>query len=176
MVHPETCLIYTYFTDQLSGQKNTHLIKPEQASKVSHCCCCSVAQSCPTFCKPMNCSMPGFPILHCLLGVCSNSCPLSRWCHSTISYSVIPFSCLQSFLASGSFPVSWLSASGGQSIGASAPVFPTYTLRLTGLISLESKGLSRAFSNTTVQKHQFFGAQASLWSNSHIQKWLLEKP
>ena len=95
-----------------------------------------------------------------------NSCPLSRWCHPTISSSVIPFpSFLQSFSASGSFPVSQLFASGGQSIGASASalVLPMniqdwFPLGLIGLISLLSKGLSRVFSNATVQKHQFFGA------------------
>ena len=92
---------------------------------------------------------------------CSNSCPLSRWCHSTISSSVIPFSsCLQSFPASGSFLMSQLCPSGGQSNGvsASASVLPMniqdwFPLGLTGLISLQSKGLSRVFSNTTVQKH-----------------------
>ena len=108
------------------------------------------------------------------------SCPLSRWCHSTISSSVIPFSRLQSFPASGSFTMSQFFASGGQSIGASASVLPMniqdlFTLGLTGLISLQSKGLSRVFSNT-VQKHQFFGTQLSAWSNSHIHTWLLEKP
>ena len=116
--------------------------------------------------------------------VCSNSCPLSPWCHPTISSSVVPFSsCLQSFPASVSFPVSRLFTSGGQSIGASAPasVLPTniqdwFPLRLTGVISLQSKELSRVFSNTTVQKHQFFSTQPSLWSNSHMQTWLLEKP
>ena len=114
-------------------------------------------------------------------GTCSNSCPLSRWCHPTISSSVVPFlSCLQSFPASGYFLMSQCFASGGQSIGASASVLPVniqdwYPWALTGLISLLSKGLSRVFSNTTVQKHQFFGAQLSLWSNSHIHTWLLEK-
>ena len=101
---------------------------------------------------------------------CSNSCPLSRWCHPTISSSVIPFSsCLQSFPASGSFPVSQFFASGGQSIGVSAStsVLPMNIqdwspLEWTGWISLQSKGLSRVFSNTTVQKHQLFGAQLSL--------------
>ena len=112
----------------------------------------------------------------------SNSCPLSRWCHPTISSSVVSFSsCLQPFPASGSFPVSQFFASGGQSIGASASILPMniqdwFPLGLTSLISLESKGLSRVFSNTTVQKHQFFSAQLSLWSNSHIHTWLLEKP
>ena len=117
-------------------------------------------------------------------GVYSNSCPLSQWCHSTILSSVVPFSsCLQSFQASGSFPMSQFFASGGQSIGvsASASVLPMniqdwFPLGLTGWICLQSKGLSRVFSNTTVQKHQFFGTQLSLWSNSHIHTWLLEKP
>ena len=100
----------------------------------------------------------------------SNSCPSSQWCHVTISSSVIPFSSrLQSCPASGSFPVSQFFTSGGQSIGASAStsVLPVniqywFPVGLTGLISLQSKGLSRVFSNTTVQKHQFFGAQLSL--------------
>ena len=96
-------------------------------------------------------------------GTCSNSWPLSPWCHPTISSSVIPFSCPQSFPASGSFLMSQLFASGAQNIGASASVLPMniqdwFHLRLTGLISLQSKGLSRVFSNTAVQKHQVFGA------------------
>ena len=99
--------------------------------------------------------------------VYSNSCPLSRWCHPAISSSVIPFSsCLQSFPASGSFQMSQLFTSGGQSIGisASASVLPRNSqdwipLGWTGWISLQSKGFSRVFSNTTVQKHQFFGTQ-----------------
>ena len=115
---------------------------------------------------------------------CSNSCLLSRWCHPTISSSVVPFSsCLQSFPASGSFPVRQLFASGGQSIEASAwaSLLPVYIqgwfpLGLTGLISLQSKGLSRVFSST-IWKHQFFSAQPSVWSNAHIctmttRKWL----
>ena len=114
----------------------------------------------------------------------SNSCPLIGWCHPTISSSVIPFSsCLQSFPASGSFSMSQFFASGGQSIGVSAStsVLPMniqdwFPLGLTDLISLQSKGLSRVFSNTTVQKHQIFSTQSSLWSNSHIHTWLLEKP
>ena len=112
---------------------------------------------------------------------CLNSCPSSWWCHPTISSSVVPFSsCLQSFPASGSFPMSQLFASGGQSTGASVSVHPMniqdwFPLGLTGLSSLLSKGLSRVFSNTTVQKHQFFGAQLPLWSNSHVHTWLLEK-
>ena len=99
---------------------------------------------------------------------CSNSCPLSQWCHPNISSSVIPFSsCFQSFPASGSFQMSQFFTSGGQSIGASASFLQMhiqdwFPLELTGLISLQSKGLSRVFSNTTVQKHQFFGTQLSL--------------
>ena len=110
---------------------------------------------------------------------CSNSGPLSWWCHPTISSSVSPFSsCLQSFPASGSFPMSQLFVSGSQSIEASASVLPMniqdwFPLGFTGWIS---KGLSRVFYNTTVQKHQFFSAQPSLWSSSHIHIWLLEKP
>ena len=116
-------------------------------------------------------------------GVYSNSCPLSWWCHPAISSSVVPFSCLQSFPASGSFQMSQLFTSDGQSVGvsASASVLPMniqdwFPLGWTGWISLQSKGLSRVFSNTTVQKYQFFGAQLSLWPNSHIHTWLLEKP
>ena len=116
-------------------------------------------------------------------GAYSNSCPSSWWCHPTISSSVIPFSHLQSFPASWSFPMSQFFASGGQSIGvsASASVLPMniqdwFPLGWTGWISLQSTGLSRVFSNTTVQKDQFFSAQLSLWSNSHIYTWLLEKP
>ena len=109
----------------------------------------------------------------------SNSCPLIRWGYPTISSSLVPFSTwLQSCPASGSFSMSQLFASGGQSIGASATVLPMniqdwFLLWLTGLISLKSKELSKGFSNTTVQKHQFFGAQFSLLSSSHIHTWLL---
>ena len=117
-------------------------------------------------------------------GVHPNPCPLSRWCHPAISSSVIPFSsCPQSFPASESFLMSQLFASGDQSIGVSAStsVLPVNTqywspLEWSGWISLQSKGLSRVFSNTTVQKHQFFGAQLSSQSNSHIHTWPLEKP
>ena len=113
----------------------------------------------------------------------SNSCPLSQ-CQPTISSSVVPFSFhLQSFPASGSFQMSQFFISGGQSIGVSAStsVLPMNTqdwspLRWTGWISLQSKGLSRVFFNTTDQKHQFFGTQFSLYSNSHIHTWPLEKP
>ena len=116
--------------------------------------------------------------------VYSDSCPLSCWCHPTISSSVVPFSSrLQSFPASGCFQMSQLFTSGGQSIrvSASTSVLPMNTqdwfpLGWTGWISLQSKGLSRVFSNTTVQKHQFFSAQPSLWFKSHIHTWLLETP
>ena len=115
--------------------------------------------------------------------VCSNSCPLSRWCHPTILSSVVPFSsCLQSFPASGSFPISQFFTSGGQSIrvSASASVLPMniqdwFPLGFTGFISLQSKELLRVFFNTAVQSHQFFSAQPSLWSSFHIHIWLLEK-
>ena len=117
-------------------------------------------------------------------GVHSNPSPLSQWCHPTISSWVVPFSsCPQSFPASGFFLMSQLFASGGQSIGVSAlaSVLPMNTqdwspLRWTSWISLQSKGLSRVFSNTTVQKHQFFSTQLSSQSKSHIHTWPLEKP
>ena len=116
-------------------------------------------------------------------GVHPNSCPSSRWCHPTISSSVTPFSRFQSFPASGSFQMSQFFTSGGQSIRVStlASVLPMNMqdwspLGWTGWISLHSKGLSRVFSNTTVQKHQFFGTQPFLLSSSHIHTWPLEKP
>ena len=117
-------------------------------------------------------------------GACSNSCSLSQWCHLTISSCVIPFASLfQSFPGSGSFPMSQFFASSGQSIGvlASASVLPMniqewFPLEWTDWISLQSKGLSRVFSNTTVQKHQLFGAKPSSQSNSHIYTWPQEKP
>ena len=132
--------------------------------------------------QPHGLHHAGLPCLSPTPEACSNSCPLSRWCHPTISSSVVPFSpCPQSLSASGSFPVSQLFASGGQSVEASVSVLPVdiqgwSPLRLTGLISLLSEGLSKVFSNITVEKHQFFSSQPSLWSNSHICTWLLEKP
>ena len=117
-------------------------------------------------------------------GVHSNSHPSSQWCHPAISSSVVPFSsCPQSLPASESSPVSQLFAWGGQSTGVSAlaSFLPKNTqdwphLGWTGWISLQAKGLSRVFSNTTVQKHQFFSTQLSSQSNSHIHTWPLEKP
>ena len=119
-----------------------------------------------------------------IAGAQSNSRPSSRWCLPAISSSIVPFSsCPQSLPASESFPISLLFTWGGQSTGVSASAsFPPKKSqgwspsKWTGWISLQSKGLSRVFSNTTFQKHQFFGAQLSSWSNSHIHTWPLEKP
>jgi len=142
---------------------------------------CSVAKLCPTLCNPIDCSTPAF---------LSFSVSWSLFKLMSIE-SVILFNhlilchpfllCLQSFPASRSFPMSWLFISSGQSTEASASVFPMnvqgwFPLGLTGLISLLSQGLTRVFSSTAIQKHQFFGAQLSLRSNSHIHTWLLEKP
>ena len=128
----------------------------------------SITQLCPTLCDPMDCNMPGFPVLHYLPEFAQTHV---HWVDEPIqpSHLLSPFSsCLQSFPALGSFSVSWLFASGGQSIGASASasVLPMnikdwFLLGLTSLISLQSKGLSRVFSNTTVQNYQFFSAQLS---------------
>ena len=128
-----------------------------------------VTQSYLSFCNSVDCSMPGLPCPSPTLGACSISYQSSWWCHPTISSSVIPFSsCPQSFPATGSFPRSQLFVSDGQSIGTSASMsaFPMnmqdwFPLGLTGFISMQSKGLSRVFSNTAVQKHQFFGTQLS---------------
>ena len=137
-----------------------------------------------TVCNPMDCSTPGHPVPHYLLECAQTHV---HWINDAIqpshSLSSLSPSCLQSFQALGSFPMSWLFASGSQSIGASASasVLPMnfqgwFSLELTGLISLLSKGLSRLLSSTTVWKHQFFSAQPSLWTSSHIGTWLLEKP
>ena len=143
----------------------------------------SVTQLCPTLCDPMNQHVRS-PCPSPTPGVYSNSCPSSRWCHPAISSSVTPFSsCPQSLRASGSFPMSQLLAWGDQSIGVStsASVLPMNTqdwspLGWAGWISLQSEGLSRVFSNTIVQKHQFFGAQLSSQFNSHVHTWPLKKP
>ena len=141
---------------------------------------CSVV---PDSLQPLVLQHARFPCPSPTPRACLNLCLSSQWGHPTLSSSVIPFSSrLQSFPTSGSFPVSQFFASGGQSIGvsASASVLPMNTqdwspLGWTGWNSLQSKGLSRVFSNTTVQKHQFFSAQPSSQSNSHIHTWLLEK-
>ena len=138
---------------------------------------CSVAKACPILCNPMDCSMPGFSVLHHLLEFAQT---YVHWVTDTIqpSHLLLPTSCP----ASGSFPMSQLFASDGQSIGASASasVLPVniqswFPVGLTGSMSLLSKGLARIFSSTTVGKHRFVGAQPSLWSSSHIHPWLLEK-
>ena len=139
-------------------------------SEFSRICCCLVTNLCSIFVTPWTTAHQAS--LSLTPGVCSNSCPLSRWCHPTISSSVVPFSsCLQSFPASGSLPMNRLFTSGSQSTGASAlaSVLPMniqdwLPLELTGLISLQSKELSRVFPSTTVQKHQFSGAQPNLHS------------
>ena len=143
--------------------------------------CCSAAPSSSTLCDPVDHSRQAAPPSPSPRA-CSNSCALSQWYHPTISSSVIPFSCPQYFKTSGSLPMSQLFASGGQSFGvlSSASVLlmniqSWFHLGWTGWISLQSKGLSRVFSNTTVWRHQFFGVQPFLLSNSHIHTWLLEK-
>ena len=159
----------------------------EPCSKVKNCHISSVQVSHSVMSDSLQPHEPqhaGPPCPSPTPGVHPNPYPLSQWCHPTISSSVIPFSsCPQSFPVSGSFPMSQLFALGGQSIrvSASTSVLPVNTqdwspLEWTGWIFLESKGLSRVFSNTTVQKHQFFDAQLSSQSKSHIHTWLLEKP
>ena len=145
----------------------------------------SVAQSCRTLCDPMNRSTPGLPVHHQLPEFTQTHVHRSsQWCHPAISSSVVPLSsCPQSLPASESFPISQLFPSGGRSTGVSAlaSFLPKKSQgwspsEWTGWISLQSKGLSRVFSNTTLQKHQFFSAQPSSQSNSHIHTWPLEKP
>ena len=134
--------------------------------------CCSVAKLCLTL-QPCGLQHARLPCPPLSPRVCSNSCPLSQWCYLPL-LPPSPF-CLQSFPVSGSFPMSWLFVSAGQTvvITASVSVLPMniqgwFPLGLTGLISLLFKRLSRVFSRTTVRKHQFFSAQPSLWSSSHI--------
>ena len=176
------------------GEDGLQMIKDKMPDTLKQCTHCtnstvkevslsSSAQSCLTLCSTMGCNMPGFPVHHQLLELAQT--PV-HWVGDAIqpSHPVIPFSSHpQFFSASGYFPTSQFFASGGQSTGPSisVSVLPVNTqdwspLGWTGLISLLSKGLSRVFSNTTVQKHQFFGIQLSLWSNSHIYTQLLEKP
>ena len=143
----------------------------------------SVTQSCPTLCDPHGLQHTRPPCPSPTPRVYSNSCLLSQWCYPMTSSSAVPFSShLQSFPASGSFQMSQHFTSGGQGTGAlaSASVLPMNTqdwspLGRTGWISLQSRGLSRVFSNTTIQKHQLWSTQLSLKSNSHIHTWLLEK-
>ena len=193
----KTKLIYSFLNSIIEWQKSRwrgfwlYFVLPSEICLVDYrilqefwwpygCCYCSVPKLCLTLCDPMDCSMPGFPVLHYL--------PEFAQTHvhrvsDAISSPVAPFSsCLQSFPASGSFPMSQLFASDGWSIGASASasVLPRniqgwFNLGWTGLISMMANRLSRVFSNTMVRKHQF-GTQPSLWSNPHIHTWLLEKP
>ena len=166
---------------RISKWKTAHR---ETWMKCFSCCfCCSVAKSCPILCDPHGQQHPRLLCPSLSTGICSNSCPPSQWCHPTISSFNAPLSfCLQSLPASETFPMSQLFTSGGQSIGASASasvlsvtIQGWFPLGWIGWISLQSKRLSRVFSNTTVQKYQFFSAQPSLWSNSNIRTWLLEK-
>ena len=146
----------------------------------------SVPRSSLTLCNPMNRSMPGLPVYHQLLEVAQTHVHRVGNTIQPLSSSVVSFSsCLQSFPMnpSGSFPMNQFFALGGPSIGASASasVLPKNTqdwfpLGWTGLISMQSKGLSTVFSSTTIWKHQFFGAQPCVWSSCHICTWLLEKP
>ena len=142
-----------------------------------------VTQSCLTLCNPHGLQHTGLPCPVPTPRACSNSCPSSWWCHPTISSSVLLFFLPSTFPSIRSFPVSQFFTSVCQMIGVSAStsvlqlnIQDWFPLGLTGWISLQSKGLSRVFSNTTVQKHQFFGTQLSLQFNSHIHTWLLEKP
>ena len=176
-----SCLFSLLYLHLRSFSMVASLRSPSSCKNTGLCRSCSVTKSCLTL-WPHGLQHARFPCASPSSGICSNSCSLSQWCHPTILSSVVPFSsCLQSFPASGCVPMSWLFASDGQSVGASASVLPIniqcwFPLGLIGLISLLSKGLSRFFSNTTVQKRQFFGTQPSLWSNSQIHTWLLEKP
>ena len=151
----------------------------DQWSAFFNCDLCSVAKSCLTLWPP-GLQHTGLLCPSLSLRICSDSRPLSQWCYPTISSSAASSFCLQSFPTSGSFPLSQLLASGGQSTGASASAsaLPMKTqgwfpLGFTNLIFLKSKGLSRVFSSITVWKHQFFSAQPSLWINAHIHTWPL---
>ena len=152
--------------------------------------CFSVTKSCLIICYPMHCSTPGIPVFHYLPEFAqthwvSDAIQLSHPLSSPSPCSLNPWRVgrigAQSFPASGAFQMSQFFASGGQITGASASVLPMniqdwFPSGLAALISLQYKELSRVFSNTTVQKYQFFSTQLSLWSNSHIHTWLLEKP
>ena len=146
-------------------------------------CCCSVSKLSPTFCNPINCSMTGFSVLHYLREF-AHSCPLSWWCRPTISSSVAPFSsCPQSFPASRSFPMHWLlpirwPKYRNLSISPSNEHSGVISFGINWFDLLAVQGtLSRVFSSSTVQKHELFGAQPPLWSNSlNTFTWLLEKP
>ena len=168
-----------------SEDKMIHFCKTKQTKALYMCISVKFSRSVvPNSLWPHGLKHTSLPCPSPTPRACSNSCPSSRWCHPTILSSVVPFSShLQSFPSSGSFPTSRFFASGSQSIEASASVsvLPVnnqdwFSLGLTGCISLQSKGLSRVFSNTTVWKHRYFGAQTSLWSNSYIHTRLLGTP
>ena len=141
-------------------------------------CCCSVAKSCLSLCNPMDCTMPGFPVLHCPR-VCSNSCPLSWWCHLTFLSCVIPFSSyLQSFPASGSLPMSWLSSHRVSQVLELQPqhqslqwIFRIDSFRIDWFDLLEVQVSLKSLLQQHSSKHQFFGPQVSLWSSSHTHTW-----
>ena len=144
--------------------------------------CCSVAQPCPTLCNSMDCSTPGFPVLHYLLELAQIHV---HWVDDAIqlSHPLLPTSSPVLNLSQHQGRSQWVFSSGGQRIGAAASpsglpmsIQGWFPLGLTGLLFLLSKGLSSVFSSTTVQKHQLFGTQSSIWSKSHIHTWLLEKP
>ena len=145
-------------------------------------CCCSFTQSCLTLCDPHGLQHTRLPCPSPSPRACSNSCPLSRWCHPTILSSVIPFSsCLQSFPESRSFLMSWFFTSGGQSTRASASILPMniqgwFPLGLTGWVSLQSKGLSRVFSSTTDQRHQYYSAIKKNAFESVLIRWMNLEP
>ena len=156
----------------------SHPSHPSSPSPAPASCCSSVTQSCLTLCDPMDCNTPGLPVHH-QLPVCPSS---RRWCHPANSVALFSF-CPQSFPPSGSFPMSQLFAAGGQNTGASASasLLPMsiqgwFPLKLTGLISLLSKGLPRVFYSTTVQRHQFFSTLPSLRSRAHNCTWPLKRP
>ena len=152
-----------------------------QSTRTLHlfCCCCSVAQPYPTLCDPMDCSTPGFPILHHLPELAQTHV---HWVGDAIQPShplLAPSTPALNFSQhQGLFQ--WVSYSHQVATGLASAlpmnIQASFPMGLTGLISLQSKELSRVFSNTTVQKHQFFGPQPPLWSNPHIHTWLLEKP
>ena len=154
--------------------ENTGCPKEESPYEYNiQCCCCSIAQLCPTLCDPMDCCMLAWPSLPL---ICSNSCSLSQWCHQTISCYVAPSSsCPQPFPASESFPMNWRFASGGQSIGASvsASVFSTniqgwFSLVSTGLSTLLSKGLSRVFSSNSSKASVLWHSAFFMVQLSHL--------
>ena len=147
-------------------------------SSIAACYCCLVAKSCTTL-RPHGLQHTRLPCPSLSLRVCSNSCPLSQWCHPTISSSAAPFSSSPSIFSR--IRVFSIELALQIRPSASPSVLPMnirgwFPLGLTGLISLLSKGLSRVFSSTTIRKHQFFGAQPCLWSSSHVDAWLMEKP